>query len=159
MFDSLEKVVNEMSAEELEFVKHLPTGQWLFVKLEAKIQQSSLIQGLDFESPFASVIAVGPEFRADVKPGDRVTYAERLNLPKELKQACKWANKYAWIHENKFLGRLPRNSEETRMPEPKKAAQETKEIEAGQAFLARVKSLMQAEGLDLETGKPLPKDS
>lgn len=97
---------------EEEFVRTFPTGQWLLVRMEEPRKLSEVLQGEAFQirSPYATVIAVGPEFRADVKAGDRVTYAEALGLPKELEHV-KWTRNYKWIHENKFLGRLPRGDE------------------------------------------------
>lgn len=100
--------------EEREFVQTLPHGQWLLVRVEPPKKQSSIIEGLETASAFVKVLAVGPDFKGDVQPGDRITYAERMNLPKELGQT-RWAKNYAWIHENKILGRFPRNSADKRM--------------------------------------------
>ena len=109
--------IDPMAADELEFRKTLPVGQWLLVELEQPKQLSTHLQGFEVRSPFAVVIGVGPEFRADMVPGDRVTYAECLNLPKEL-AGVRWAGKYKWMHENKVLGRLPRAGETKMASEP-----------------------------------------
>jgi hypothetical protein len=115
-----------MQADEAEFVRTLPTGQWLLCKQEPPKNQSAQLHGFEVRSPFAVVVAVGPDFRQDVRTGDRVTYAECLNLPKELlaSAATAWARAYIWVHENKFLGRQPRNTEE-------KALEATGQIEDG----------------------------
>ena len=110
------RMTEPMREDELEFRRALPIGQWLLVTLEKPKKLSTIIHGVDVRSPFAVVVAVGPDFKADVQPGDRVTYAECLNLPKEM-QGLPWADRYKWLHENKLLGRLARPGEEiTRLP-------------------------------------------
>ena len=99
--------------DEAEFVKTFPKGQWLFCRREEPKKLSTVLEGFEIQSAFVSVLAVGPDFLGDVKPGDRVTYAECLGLPKELK--VPWAIKYCWVHENKVLGRLPRNADDKGM--------------------------------------------
>lgn len=101
-----------MSADELEFRQTLPIDRWLLVELEEpKNLTTTKLAGFEVRSPFAVVIGVGPDFHADVKPGDRVTYAECISMPKEM-AGVRWANKYKWMHENKVLGRLPRGAGE-----------------------------------------------
>lgn len=144
-----------MQSDEAEFTRLLPTGQWLLVKLEPLKKLSAILTGpgTEIRSPYAIVIAVGPEFRADVQPGDRVTYAECLNLPKEIGDVS-WTRHYKWVHENKFLARQPRNTDEKQMAKPKPAASATPaEVEASQQFLATAKNAMHVQGMDPDTGK------
>jgi hypothetical protein len=89
------------------YLSVMPPAQWLLVKLDKPKSASEFIETTPVPSPFCTVLSVGPEFRHDVQPGDRITYAERLALPKEL-VGTRLPSMYAWIHENKYLGRLPR---------------------------------------------------
>jgi hypothetical protein len=156
--DTVRTALKSDTQTESEFLKTLPTGQWILAKLEGLISRSDVIAGMEYRSPYAVVIAVGPEFRADVAPGDRVTYAEALSLPKELKS--EWVKKYVWIHENKFLGRLPRNADEKQMrkPAPAVATPSDADGDEARAFAARVAHEFKLSGLGPD-GLPLPKDS
>jgi hypothetical protein len=108
------KTIGEvLTPDEIQFVKTLPNERWILCKKSIK-NLSSMLEGFEVKDLFVTVIAVGPEVRADIKPGDQINYAEGLDLPKELKDVP-WTRKYAWVHENKFLGRLPRNEDETQL--------------------------------------------
>ncbi len=92
---------------EAEFLQILPSGAWILIEVEPEAQQSEVLIVKGVRSPFSRVISVGPEVRHDIAPGDRIFYAECIGMPKELSDT-KWAHKYKWVHENKFMGRLPR---------------------------------------------------
>lgn len=143
---------------EEEFVATLPTGQWLLTRVEPPKKWPGRVIVTEAPSPYVTVIAVGPEFRADVKPGDRVTYEQGVNLPKELIAVASWATKYRWVHENRFLGRLPRSVDEKQMATPTRPAPpptEGSDVDAMVAFIAKARGELAAQGLGLD-GKPLP---
>jgi hypothetical protein len=96
-----------MKEDEIEFRSTLPIGRWLLIKLEKPKTLSAIISMPDIRSPYAIVVAVGPDFQSDIQPGDRVTYAECINMPREM-DGVLWAKDYKWLHENKLFGRLPR---------------------------------------------------
>lgn len=109
-----DRPASTMHADELEFIQTLPVGQWLLGKLEESKKLSTIIHLNEVRSPFLRVVGIGPDFKSDIEPGDRVTYAECLRLPKEMENVA-WAKNYMWVHENKVLGRLPRNDNEKKL--------------------------------------------
>lgn len=105
-----------MTTDEREFAENLPYERWMLCRVEESKKLSDVISMPDVPSPFVVVVAVGPDVCTDIKPGDRITYAECLNLPKEMiDRGVSWAKKYRWVHENKFLGRRPRDAAETEL--------------------------------------------
>jgi hypothetical protein len=144
--DSLDNKTINLNDEQ-EFTRTFPKGQWLFCRREEPKKLSTVLEGFEIQSAFVNVIAVGPDFLGDVKVGDRVTYAECLGLPKELKTP--WALKYCWVHENKVLGRLPRGADDKGMTATGQYADGLSTQRAIANFVAEKTAEAHAMGMDV----------
>ncbi len=90
-----------------EYLRVLPHAAWALIEVESARKVSDILEVNDLPSPFAKVVAMGPDFGVNVEVGDRVTYSQCVGLPDELK-GTKWAKRFRWMSNRQFMGRQPR---------------------------------------------------